>query len=147
MASKNSLSALALKIAAPGVFDLYQGCELWRYCLVDPDNRRPVDFGLRQKLLDENTHPKLSILSKGLQFRREHKDLILNGKYIPLDVGPDAIGYVRQLNGQMCIALSKRFFSKPSKLSLPPEWGGDYIDLYSNRPLDDQAFVLLQKSS
>ena len=146
LGKQNALSAIALKIAAPGVFDLYQGCELWRYCLVDPDNRRPVDFGLRQKLLGENTHPKLSTLAKGLQFRREHKDLILNGKYIPLNVGPDAIGYVRQLNGQMCIALAKRFFSKPSKLSLPPEWEGDYIDLYSNRSLDDQAFVLLQKS-
>jgi (1->4)-alpha-D-glucan 1-alpha-D-glucosylmutase len=48
----NSLSQLVLKIAAPGVPDFYQGTELWSYSLVDPDNRRPVDYDLRRRLLD-----------------------------------------------------------------------------------------------
>src|SRR6185437_11482952 len=47
----NSLSQVALKIASPGVCDFYQGTELWDLSLVDPDNRRPVDYALRQKLL------------------------------------------------------------------------------------------------
>ena len=49
----NSLSQTLLKIAAPGVPDFYQGTEIWDLSLVDPDNRRPVDFALRRKMLDE----------------------------------------------------------------------------------------------
>src|SRR5690348_1764576 len=49
----NSLSQLVLKIAAPGVPDFYQGTELWDFSLVDPDNRRPVDFELRRRMLEE----------------------------------------------------------------------------------------------
>ena len=48
-----SLSQLLLKITAPGVPDFYQGTELWSLSLVDPDNRRPVDYGKRRALLDE----------------------------------------------------------------------------------------------
>jgi (1->4)-alpha-D-glucan 1-alpha-D-glucosylmutase len=47
----NSLAQTTLKLTSPGVPDLYQGCELWHFTLVDPDNRRPVDFGLRRRLL------------------------------------------------------------------------------------------------
>jgi len=49
----NSLSQLVLKLTSPGVPDIYQGCELWDFSLVDPDNRRPVDFVLRAHLLKE----------------------------------------------------------------------------------------------
>lgn len=49
----NSLAQTLLRLTAPGVPDLYQGCELWDLSLVDPDNRRPVDFDLRRRLLDE----------------------------------------------------------------------------------------------
>src|SRR5439155_19700733 len=48
----NSLAQVVLKIASPGVADFYQGTELWNYTLVDPDNRGPVDFALRQRLLE-----------------------------------------------------------------------------------------------
>src|SRR5207237_599261 len=49
----NSLAQLTLKLASPGVPDFYQGSELWDFSLVDPDNRRPVDYDLRRRLLDE----------------------------------------------------------------------------------------------
>src|SRR6185437_6179039 len=49
----NSLSQLLIKITAPGVPDFYQGCELWDFSLVDPDNRRPVDFSRRIAMLDD----------------------------------------------------------------------------------------------
>ena len=49
----NSLAQLAIKIGAPGVPDFYQGTELWDFSLVDPDNRRPVDYRKRRELLDE----------------------------------------------------------------------------------------------
>src|SRR4029077_12077275 len=48
----NSLAQTVLKLTCPGVPDFYQGCELWDFSLVDPDNRRPVDYGLRQQRLD-----------------------------------------------------------------------------------------------
>src|SRR5438477_635453 len=47
----NSLSQLLLKIAAPGIPDIYQGTEIWDFSLVDPDNRRPVDYALRRTML------------------------------------------------------------------------------------------------
>ncbi len=49
----NALAQVALKITAPGVPDFYQGTELWDFSLVDPDNRRPVDYDLRRLLLAE----------------------------------------------------------------------------------------------
>ena len=102
----NSLSQTLLKIASPGVPDFYQGTELWDFSLVDPDNRRPVDFGKRIKLLEElkqreqENRPaliqellnrwvdgkiKLYMTHKGLSFRRSHKSLFEEGNYIPID--------------------------------------------------------------
>src|SRR5438270_5871213 len=56
----NSLSQLVLKLGAPGVPDFYQGTELWDFSLVDPDNRRPIDFELRRHVLDELRASSLS---------------------------------------------------------------------------------------
>jgi (1->4)-alpha-D-glucan 1-alpha-D-glucosylmutase len=104
----NSLAQLALKIGAPGVPDFYQGSELWDLSLVDPDNRRPVDFELRQRLLDEidrvlasdgadrvgevaalfeswhDGRIKLLLTAAGLRLRRALPDLFLRGDYVPL---------------------------------------------------------------
>ena len=101
----NSLGQGLLKILSPGVPDFYQGTELWDLSLVDPDNRRPVDYSTRIKLLDELkgrelggpvgfdkkllTHwrdgrIKLYLLSEALEFRRTHGELFLRGNYIPL---------------------------------------------------------------
>jgi (1->4)-alpha-D-glucan 1-alpha-D-glucosylmutase len=106
----NSLSQLVLKLASPGVPDFYQGTELWDLSLVDPDNRRAVDFAARQRLLAElrpildrlehNTTAdrevqdlfthwtdgriKLLVTTRGMRFRREHPALLLNGVYTPL---------------------------------------------------------------
>jgi len=82
----NSLAQTLMKYTAPGVPDLYQGGELWDLSLVDPDNRRPVDYGRRAGLLKElqslNVEqvlergdeglPKLWVVHKGLQLRKEH---------------------------------------------------------------------------
>ncbi len=81
----NSLTQVAVKLTAPGVPDIYQGNELWDFSLVDPDNRRSVDYGYRQKLLDSltGTNPaeliqswpdgriKLFLTQRLLRFRRE----------------------------------------------------------------------------
>lgn len=106
----NSLSQVLLKIAAPGIPDFYQGTELWDFSLVDPDNRRPVDYRTRTGFLEDfqplcaiqesnqrrlvqemlATVPdgriKLYITMVGLQYRRTHAPLFLSGEYVPLKV-------------------------------------------------------------
>src|SRR6185503_487529 len=88
-----SLSQALIKVASPGVPDYYQGTELFDFSLVDPDNRRPVDYTVRKKYLDENVsdptqllkslsdgRAKLRIISKGLEVRRAHPDLFHGGR-------------------------------------------------------------------
>jgi (1->4)-alpha-D-glucan 1-alpha-D-glucosylmutase len=119
----NSLAQTALKIGAPGVPDFYQGTELWDFNLVDPDNRRPVDFAIRRDylaelqpllavesdarvprivaLLDEwrDGRIKLVLTLAGLQLRRELPDLFLSGDYVPLSaeitVNADVVAFAR----------------------------------------------------
>ena len=104
----NALGQTLLKLVSPGVPDIYQGQELWDFSLVDPDNRRPVDFAGRRKMLarlqkdigrGERSLPalarqlaenpsdprlKLFLTWRALQFRRRHADLFRLGEYLPL---------------------------------------------------------------
>ena len=109
----NALTQMVLRLTMPGVPDNYQGTELWDDSLVDPDNRRPVDYGRRARHLQEfraaengsglaefarqlvRTWPdgrlKQFVLWRLLNLRRSHPDLFLRGAYMPLDVtGPEA---------------------------------------------------------
>jgi (1->4)-alpha-D-glucan 1-alpha-D-glucosylmutase len=88
------LSQALLKVASPGVPDYYQGTEIWDFSLVDPDNRRPVDYELRRKLLgseDEELlrdlpdgRAKMHVIRKGLEVRRKYPALFQGAKYTPL---------------------------------------------------------------
>ena len=100
----NSLAQLAIKIGAPGVPDFYQGTEIWDFSLVDPDNRRPVDYARRRDLLaeiDEALHDRPALVSRlmaavrddrmklyatttMLRYRREQRELFEAGSYEPL---------------------------------------------------------------
>lgn len=96
----NSLAQVLLKYTAPGMPDLYQGCELWDLSMVDPDNRRPVDFEKRKAMLSQtvkanwqklwadryNGQIKLTLTQLLLQARGQSADLFLSGDYIPLKV-------------------------------------------------------------
>ena len=94
----NSLAQTLLKLSVPGVPDLYQGAEMWDLSLVDPDNRRPVDFALRQqRLSDVRQRPvslrdwhdggvKLQLIRAVLDHRRQHPALFARGDYLPLAV-------------------------------------------------------------
>jgi (1->4)-alpha-D-glucan 1-alpha-D-glucosylmutase len=123
----NTLSALTIKIASPGIVDVYQGNELFDYRLVDPDNRMPVDFSQRQGLLEQlksgfkpshyqDDRTKLYITWKGLNFRHQNAELFLQGEYIPLEVtGAKArhvIAFLRRHNGKMAVVVAGRFFTK-----------------------------------
>ncbi|MFZ5597281.1 MAG: malto-oligosyltrehalose synthase [Bacillota bacterium] len=111
----NSLAQVLLKIASPGVPDFYQGTEVWSLTLVDPDNRRPVDFGARKELLSQireeeagrETGPvekymdswqdgriKLFLIYKALNFRRNHRELFSSGEYIPLNGDGPMSGHI-----------------------------------------------------
>ncbi len=102
----NSLSQVLVKICAPGVPDFYQGVELWDFNLVDPDNRRPVDFAKRKQILADlktasddgleavsrdlldkwpDERLKMFVTWRGLQTRQAHRD-VFEGDYIPLPV-------------------------------------------------------------
>ncbi len=94
------LSQALIKVASPGVPDYYQGTELWDFSLVDPDNRRPVDYRRRMKLLEEGEadpeallkdlpsgRAKLHVVRKGLEVRRDHPGLFHGGKYTALQAG------------------------------------------------------------
>ena len=101
----NALGQLLLKAASPGVVDTYQGCELWDLSLVDPDNRRPVDFAERERLLSlmerergrdrlalshrlwaspDDGQVKLYVLTEALQLRARRREMFRRGDYLPI---------------------------------------------------------------
>ena len=103
----NSLSQTLLKLTSPGVPDIYQGNDLWDYSLVDPDNRRPVDYSHRQQLFEsirrwgsnpnaisvgsllespEDGRLKLFVIWKTLCLRKQWPDVFQRGEYLPLTV-------------------------------------------------------------
>jgi (1->4)-alpha-D-glucan 1-alpha-D-glucosylmutase len=135
----NSLSQTLIKLTVPGVPDIYQGCELWNFSLVDPDNRRPVDFGHQRNLLDalqklaslkseqrragvralcdtlEDGQAKLLIIRSALALRERWPEMFQQGKYIPLSIkGKHAAhlcAYARIFGGRSVITVAPRFFA------------------------------------
>ena len=136
----NSLSQTLIKLTVPGVPDIYQGCELWDFSLVDPDNRRPVDFGHRQTLLDalqalaaqasqqrsagvralcetlEDSRAKLLVVWSALALRERWPEVFKQGKYLPLAVkGKHAAhlcAYARIAGERTVITVAPRFFAR-----------------------------------
>ncbi len=146
----NSLAQVLLKCTSPGVPDLYQGSELWIYDLVDPDNRRLVDFVTRKKmlaLLDEkkpslaqmiheidNGLLKMYVTTTCLSLRNKYPDLYRTGNYVPLQViGPmkeGVVAFLRSANGVTTITATGRFFSKYSswehtQIIIPEEYNSN----------------------
>jgi len=133
----NSLAQTLLKMTAPGVPDFYQGTELWDLSLVDPDNRRPVDFVKRKNLLEalkqgEQIDPagllcdmlshwqdgrvKLYLILKTLNFRREHRELFQTGDYLPLYASgkfrENICAFVRRMNDYWIIVAAPRLMAR-----------------------------------
>ena len=103
----NSLSQVVLKATAPGVPDFYQGTELWDFSLVDPDNRRPVDYSKRAAFLRDlppvdrllrswpDGRIKLFVTQRVLQTRARHLDAFRSDAYRAVDAGPNAFAFTR----------------------------------------------------
>ena len=134
----NSLSQTLLRLVAPGVPDIYQGSELWELSLVDPDNRRPVDFARRQALLEEPSQANLAdllqnwptgglkqyVIQRTLIWRREHAAVFRDGEYIPLEAqGKNAVHVIscaRHAGMEWTIAVAPRFPAALSRSASPP---------------------------
>jgi (1->4)-alpha-D-glucan 1-alpha-D-glucosylmutase len=136
----NSLTQTLLKNTAPGVPDQYQGSELWDLSLVDPDNRRPVDYELRRRLLGELQGlspqeivermdaglPKLHIVHQSLLLRREHPEWFgREAAYRPLHAsGPKSQHAVACLRGELVLVLAPRHVH-----TLAGEWEGTTLQV------------------
>jgi (1->4)-alpha-D-glucan 1-alpha-D-glucosylmutase len=120
----NSLSQLTLKLTLPGVPDFFQGSELWDLSLVDPDNRRPVDFRLRRDLLDDDAdwpalaeswrdgRIKMRLTRALLRVRQDYRALFRDGDYEPLNLeSGGAIGFARRHKRQHLIVIAGRHFA------------------------------------
>ena len=109
----NALTQTALRCLAPGVPDLYRGSEFWDLTLVDPDNRRPVDFDARERALADGAEDvgtgaiKQALIRRLLHLRREESDLFAFGDYEPIAVegGDNVVGFVRRFGDKAMAAV------------------------------------------
>jgi (1->4)-alpha-D-glucan 1-alpha-D-glucosylmutase len=90
----NGLAQTLLRLTVPGVPDLYQGAELWDLSLVDPDNRAPVDFALRQEMLGTGRSRKQRLIARALGLRKAMPELFAQGSYEPVAVDGPLAGHV-----------------------------------------------------
>jgi len=140
----NALSRIALHLTSPGTPDIYQGDELWNYLLVDPDNRRPVDYEARSEAaaslraveeavassapIDPHDHRvKLFVTARLLDLRRSHADLFVHGAYRALPVRGSSAGrviaFAREHAGQCAITIAVCHTATGSSAS--PDWWTD----------------------
>jgi (1->4)-alpha-D-glucan 1-alpha-D-glucosylmutase len=146
----NSLSQTLLKLTAPGVPDTYQGSELWDLSLVDPDNRRPVDYSLRHRMLRDldsgmeveeivremdSGLPKLLVVHKALCLRRDHPEWFgADAAYTPLQTeGPKSDHLIGFLRADRVAVLAPRWSMKlagywsSTSVTIPPgEWTNSF---------------------
>ncbi|MBU0672881.1 MAG: malto-oligosyltrehalose synthase, partial [Candidatus Margulisbacteria bacterium] len=141
----NSLSQLLLKIALPGVPDFYQGTELWDLSLVDPDNRRPIDFAARKDVLsliksaEDDDLPalmkellktksdgriKLFLMYRLLKARKAQEEIFARGRYLPLRVEghfkDHVIAFARRLKSRWLVAVAPRFLTSLVEVGRDP---------------------------
>jgi (1->4)-alpha-D-glucan 1-alpha-D-glucosylmutase len=138
----NSLSAKLIQLTAPGVPDVYQGSELWEQSLVDPDNRRAVDFDLRRRILaeldagalppiDADGAAKLLVTSRALRLKRDRPELFLD--YMPLGASGSAADHLVAFDRGGAITLATRL---PVGLAARGGWGDTTVDVGSAPVID-----------
>jgi (1->4)-alpha-D-glucan 1-alpha-D-glucosylmutase len=118
---------LVLRLTSPGIPDIYQGDEAEALALVDPDNRRPVDWERLTQLLEEDPlrEPKLWVTSRLLALRRAHPEAFAGG-YMPVAAAPDVCAFMRGPDVLVVVPLA---------LSAPPDVDvrGDWHDVLEER--------------
>jgi len=150
----NSLTQTLLRLTSPGVPDIYQGNEIWDFSLVDPDNRRPVDYRHRREMLATigkakpeellqswpDGRIKMFLTQRVLQFRREHADLFQCGNYLPIrasgNLADCCISFGRQWHDEWIVVIAPRL---SSRIGFPPvgeRWKDTVVDLPESISLD-----------
>lgn len=125
-ARSDALGQKLLALTVPGVPDIYQGTELWEDSLVDPDNRRPIDYQARRDALDAMRHPKLRVVSSALAVRRDRPATFSAGGYTPLLAdGPAAQHLVAFVRGDDVLTAVTRHSVRLSETG----WGDTSLDL------------------
>jgi (1->4)-alpha-D-glucan 1-alpha-D-glucosylmutase len=135
-AHNDALGQKLLALTVPGVPDVYQGTELWEDSLVDPDNRRPVDYGERRAALHRLDHPKMRVVAAALRARRDRPQTFLRGGYLPLLAnGPTSEHLLAFLRGDDVLVAVSRWTVRladsgwgATELPLPP---GTWVDRIS----------------
>jgi (1->4)-alpha-D-glucan 1-alpha-D-glucosylmutase len=145
----NSLAQITIKFTAPGVPDVYQGTELWDDSLVDPDNRRPVDYARRREMLRQvdnvprgdlmrcwaDGRIKLSLTQRLLHLRREHGELFREGNYEAINFGGTfadcAIGFVRRHQDRAVVVIVPRLSSRVGFPPVGQRWQDTHANLAS----------------
>lgn len=135
-----SVGQIVLRAIAPGVPDVYQGAELWHRRLTDPDNRAPVDFALRERLLDTDEDPdalKLRVLRASLHARRSDPELFAHGAAVPVAAPPGVFALARRLGGRWALGVVGR---GDGDLDLPegapPRWSDVLTGAGHDAPLE-----------
>ena len=138
----NALSRVIIHLTAPGTPDIYQGDELWNFVLVDPDNRRPVDYAARQTALESldsakrspaidpfDSRTKLLVIHRLLQARRANAELFSAGSYHPLPVTGErdnhVVAYIRSHQDQHAICIAPRLLCELDVSPSFGDWWGD----------------------
>jgi (1->4)-alpha-D-glucan 1-alpha-D-glucosylmutase len=159
----NGLAQTLIKITSPGVPDFYQGTELWDLSLVDPDNRRPVDYGRRRAMLEavgqsanvdellagwHDGRIKLFVIAKALAARAARRSVFQSGEYVPLETAGSRrdclFAFARRLNGAVAVTCVPRLVATLTPdVATPPlgaVWGDTRVLLPSDtaaRPFTD----------
>jgi (1->4)-alpha-D-glucan 1-alpha-D-glucosylmutase len=158
--ASNALAQVVLKLASPGVADTYQGNETFRQSLVDPDNRRPVDFAALRATLERLRRPegdrrgfvqgllsryddgdiKLYAVHRALTLRRRRTDIFVGGSYRPIDGGDHVVGFVREASGSSIVCAAVRHPFRRTRGEAPWAigriWGDDAVELPAGRYRD-----------
>jgi (1->4)-alpha-D-glucan 1-alpha-D-glucosylmutase len=148
-----ALGQTLLKLTAPGVPDVYQGDELWALSLVDPDNRRPVDWARRREALAElraGAEPtretiKLFLIRRALELRSRRPEAFASGGYTPVAAGERCCAYVR--GSSILAATATRDRGEGTELELPAEATGRWRDVLTGAELDLRGRVSLERLS
>ena len=149
---RSAVGQTLLKLTAPGVPDVYQGDELWALSLVDPDNRRPVDWERRREALAElrdgaeatRETIKLFLIHRALSLRARRPEAFA-GSYTPVDAGERCCAFLR--DSSLLAATAIRSSSEGIELELPDVATGRWRDVLSGAELDLRGRVPLERIS
>ncbi|WP_426123706.1 malto-oligosyltrehalose synthase [Pseudomonas sp. PSPC2-3] len=154
----NGLAQSLLRVTVPGVPDLYQGNEFWDFSLVDPDNRRPVDFNARQHALAtppdigkllfnwRDGRIKQALIAQVLALRKAHPELFHRGSYTPLDVvgrhAEHVVAFCREYQGKRALVVVPRWPYRLLENGVHPQvnarvWGDTRVKLPFAAPTEN----------